>query len=134
MTFEWSEYLDLAIRLNNEAKGNISLKEALYRTSISRAYYSCFNLAKNYLISAGKVLSRTADAHKEIQLILEDMSIFEINSVKRKDLIEISNELAVLRSFRNKADYNNSINKISMIAESTIIRAIKIKKLIERLW
>jgi hypothetical protein len=91
-------------------------------------------LARNYLISIGKVLSKTADVHREIQVILENMSNLESNSDKRKDLIEISNELGILRSSRNKADYNNTINKISMMAESTIIRADKIKKLIESLY
>lgn len=134
MTFEWTEYLNLAIKLNSDAKSDFLLGEAMYRTSISRAYYSCFNLARNYLISIGKVLSKTADVHREIQVILENMSNLESNSDKRKDLIEISNELGILRSSRNKADYNNTINKISMMAESTIIRADKIKKLIESLY
>ncbi len=70
----WTEYLNLAIKLNNDAKIDVLLKEAMYKTSISRAYYSCFNLVKNYFISIGEVLSRTTDVHKEIQVFLESMS------------------------------------------------------------
>ncbi len=133
MTFDWVDYLNLAVYLRGEAKNDSSMNEAMHRTSISRAYYSSFNLIKNCLISMGEILGRGAEVHKEIQTIFEDLSKQEMDSIRRRNLIEISNELGVLRSFRNKADYNNAVFGMDKLVEASIIRAQKVKALVQAL-
>ena len=49
--FDWSKYIDLAGDLDNQAgtETDPQKKEALYRASISRAYYGAWCLARNRL-------------------------------------------------------------------------------------
>lgn len=133
VTFDWIDYLNLASDLENEAKCGNSLGEAKRRTSISRAYYSSFNLAKNYLISTGVTFNRSSEVHKEVQFHFEDLSRKEKDSNKRKNLIEISNELGNLRSARNKADYNDTLPRVDKLGQASLIRARKIESLVKSL-
>lgn len=50
MSFDWSQYLDVAQELAEQAKkAPFPLQEARYRASISRAYYAVFGKARNHL-------------------------------------------------------------------------------------
>ena len=48
MSFDWSEYLNLAKELANQAIAPAN-QEAKLRTAISRSYYAAFINARNYL-------------------------------------------------------------------------------------
>ena len=67
MRFDWSEYLNLAQELaatNSDSSGN---REAKLRAAISRAYYSTFSLAQNYLRDIEKdqtLLDKNRDINK----------------------------------------------------------------------
>jgi uncharacterized protein (UPF0332 family) len=99
MSFNWSDYLDLARRLYRE--GTIhSVKEAELRSAISRAYYAAFCNARNYLIAKGHKLSGGPEAHAEVQ------DRFITSSDRRRK--EIGENLKRLRSLRNRADYRNT--------------------------
>ncbi len=133
MTFDWIDYLNLAVQLERDAKDDNSLVEAKHRTSISRAYYSSFNLAKKYLSENGETLSKGAEVHREVQSIFEALSSQERDENRKKKLIEISSELGILRSFRNKSDYDSTISGIDKLAEASIIRAQRLEALIREL-
>lgn len=125
MNFNWEEYLKLAHRLFDDHDNY--LEESSYRTSISRAYYSVFNLAKNYLINIGENLSNSGYIHKQIPLIFNNLSEKELDNSKKKTFIRISNELSILRRMRNDADYDNEIIKLNNVAKAALIRADKLK-------
>ena len=61
MSFDWAEYYVLAKRLRQEDS------EAARRTAISRAYYSVFCQARDYLLSEGVILSTMGpSSHKQV--------------------------------------------------------------------
>lgn len=52
MTFNWSHFLDLANLLNNISQTTVSstsIKEALFRSAISRSYYAAFRTTRDEL-------------------------------------------------------------------------------------
>jgi hypothetical protein len=50
MSFDWSQYLDVAQKLAEQGKkAPFPLQEARYRASISRAYYAVFGKARYHL-------------------------------------------------------------------------------------
>ncbi len=122
MKFDWLEYYDLAKELadvnstnsgdssdnpkSNNPKSKIS--EAKLRSSISRAYYSAFCTARNYLrdvlLDPRLSKARSGDVN-EHQYVADE---FKHNRSSKK-MIEIGNDLSRLRQFRNKSDYDDNI-------------------------
>ncbi|WP_337861077.1 HEPN domain-containing protein [Ferroplasma sp.] len=138
MTFEWEDYLTLAIELKKNVqefklREKCSLEEAIYRSSISRSYYFIFHYSKNYLETYGRHFKKTADVHREICDAFEELSMKNDNEEIRKDLIEISENLTRLRIVRNMADYDGCINNIEEEAEASIIVAQNTKEILGRL-
>lgn len=103
MKFDWSEYLNLAQELAT------SNEKAKLRSAISRAYYSVFCLARNYLrdIEQDPRLSRnkTYDINDH-QYVAEE---FIYNRSKSQKITEIGRNLTRLRKIRNQADYEDTI-------------------------
>ena len=103
MKFDWSEYFNLANELIKT-----DANEAKQRSSISRAYYAAFCLARNYLrdyLGYTKLSRRDFDANVH-QYVAEEFNKFD---PKNKRMIEIGRDLGRLRSFRNNADYEDTI-------------------------
>ncbi len=99
MSFDWSNYLDLARELQRQGAVHSS-KEAELRSAISRAYYAAFCKARNYLRDRRHlILSQGPEAHSEVQ------DTFQVSPDRR--LKEIGENLNRLRTFRNRADYND---------------------------
>lgn len=66
MSFDWSEYLNVAKELAGIAT-NPANQEAKLRAAISRAYYAAFIKARNHLRdNEGHSIPRTADAHRYV--------------------------------------------------------------------
>ncbi|MBE9218098.1 HEPN domain-containing protein [Dolichospermum flos-aquae] len=108
MNFNWLSYLEVAKILVQEVNSSckqetdLSLKEAKIRSSISRAYYSAFCLARNYL--------RDIENDSELQNLKTDVHKYVINkflACENPELREIGEELGMLRRMRNLADYND---------------------------
>ena len=67
MSFDWSNYLDLARELQRQGAIHSS-KEAELRSSISRAYYAAFCKARNYLRDRRRLtLSEGPEVHADVQ-------------------------------------------------------------------
>ena len=108
MKFDWSEYLKLAQELA-AMSGDAANQEAKLRSAISRAYYSVFCLARNYLrdVEKNPRLSRKNNFDvNEHQYVAEEFTYHPSKSQKMKD---IGRDLARLRKIRNKADYADII-------------------------
>ncbi|MCU0546237.1 MAG: HEPN domain-containing protein [Oscillatoriaceae cyanobacterium Prado104] len=114
MKFDWSEYLNLAQEL---AASN---EEAKLRSAISRAYYSVFCLARNYLrdILQDPRLSRNKTYDINDHQYVADEFIF--NRSKAKKLIKIGENLSRLRQFRNKADYADTVFTLSIYVKTAL--------------
>ena len=103
MKFDWSEYFKLTHELLK-----IDIDEAKQRSSISRAYYAAFGRARNYLrdyLGDSRLSRKILDINVH-QYVAEEFYRYDR---KNKKMIEIGRDLGILRSFRNKVDYEDVI-------------------------
>lgn len=122
MRFDWSEYLNLAQELaatNSESSDN---REAKLRSAISRAYYSTFCLARNYLrdIEKDPRLFRKNRDINEHQYVAEE---FIYHPTKKKNLVKIGENLSRLRELRNQADYEDTMFNLQREARNALMLA-----------
>ena len=117
MKFDWSEYFYLAKELTETSK------ESELRSAVSRAYYSAFCLARNYLrdIQQYPTLWRNItydiNAHKYVA------EKFIYNQSKSQIMIEIGKDLNRLRKMRNKADYEDTMFNLQREARNALVLA-----------
>lgn len=110
MSFNWSEYLDVARELASVATTN---KEARLRSAISRAYYAAFINARNYLRDKeGLLIPRTSDAHRYVSVQFEHSP-----DIVRQSLGE---NLLRLRNFRRQADYVDTFPGLNGITQTAL--------------
>lgn len=122
MRFDWSEYLNLAQELaatNSESSDN---SEAKLRSAISRAYYSTFCLARNYLrdIEKDPRLLRNNRDINEHQYVAQE---FIYHRTKMKNMVKIGEKLSTLRGLRNKADYEDTFYNLQREARTALMLA-----------
>ncbi len=117
MKFDWSEYFNLAKELAETSE------EAELRSAVSRAYYSAFCLARNYLrdIEQDPTLSRNKTYDINVHKYVADEFIH--HKSKSKTMIEIGNDLNRLRPRRNKADYEDTIFNLQKEARTALMLA-----------
>ncbi|OCR02050.1 hypothetical protein BCD67_07700 [Oscillatoriales cyanobacterium USR001] len=97
MTFDWSEYLNVAKELAGIATTTPE-QEAKLRAAISRAYYAVFILARNHLRDReGHSIPTTGDAHQYVA------SQFKQSQDSNRRFV--GDKLKRLRMYRNQADY-----------------------------
>jgi len=108
MRFDWSEYFNLAQELAATNSDSSANRDAKLRSAISRAYYSTFCLARNYLrdIEKDPRLFRKNRDINEHQYVAEE---FIYHRSKNKNMVKIGENLSSLRELRNKADYEDTI-------------------------
>ena len=132
MRFDWSEYLNLAQELaatNSDCSGN---REAKLRSAISRAYYSAFCLARNYLrdIEKDPTLFRKNRNINEHQYVANE---FINHRNKNKNMVKIGENLSRLRELRNKADYEDTMFNLPTQARTALKLADNIIALLSNL-
>jgi len=119
--FNWAEYLDQAGRL--DADGD----EAGYRSSISRAYYSAFGLARRRLREVeGIKVPNTGRAHDYVWRIFSDSS----PDVKRT---AIGADGRRLRYRRGLADYDDVVADLALLSKECLADAQRVIALIGQL-
>ncbi|MEB3179945.1 MAG: HEPN domain-containing protein [Nostocaceae cyanobacterium] len=97
MSFDWSQYLNLAKELAGEQTTPAN-QEAKLRDAISRAYYAAFILARNHLRDKqANIIPTTGDAHGYV------WQQFKLNPDSAHQLV--ADNLKRLRQYRNQADY-----------------------------
>lgn len=97
MSFDWHLYIQQAAVLLVRYDEKTSLREASLRTSISRAYYGAFCLARNHLAATGVRIPKT------------DVHTFVRNAHRRSGNKVIATQLRRLRRRRNDADYRDTM-------------------------
>ncbi|WP_333338841.1 HEPN domain-containing protein [Microcoleus sp. BROC3] len=119
MRFDWSEYLNLAQELSATNSDSSANREAKLRSAISRAYYSTFCLARNYLrdIEKDPRLFRKNRDINEHQYVAE---AFINHRSKNKNMVKIGENLSRLRELRNKADYEDTMFNLPTQARTAL--------------
>ncbi|MEG3902452.1 HEPN domain-containing protein [Microcoleus sp. B4-C5] len=120
MRFDWSEYLNLAQELAATNSDSSANREAKLRSAISRAYYSTFCLARNYLrdIEQDPRLFRKNRDINEHQYVAEE---FIEHPTQMKNMVKIGENLSRLRELRNKADYEDTMFNLQREARNALM-------------
>ena len=112
MTFDWSEYLQLARELAGQAVSPAK-EEAKLRSSVSRAYYVAFCKARNYLRDVeGHLIPLGPESH----LYVRDEFETSPDKLRRK----IGDGLDRLRIRRSRVDYDDSVAGLSSLVEISL--------------
>lgn len=119
--FDWEDYLVQAQML--ASIGN----EAALRSAVSRAYYSAFGLGLRRLRDVeGRAVPNSSAAHKYV------WKTFAVDpSDQTRQLIGVT--LNRLRSARNHADYDNSVNDLVGLSQLSLEDAQLVVNLVRSL-
>jgi uncharacterized protein (UPF0332 family) len=105
MPFDWTEYARLAEELRTRGD------EASLRTAISRAYYSVYHQARDYLLAEGIPLSKSDSSHKVVwngyRVIGGSCRSVGLNGDRLNDN-------------RTKADYEDEVRNIELLVEESL--------------
>ena len=115
MSFAWSDYLALAEALL-QARTTFAPEEACRRAAISRAYYAVYGAARTRAREQeGLQLQATGDAHQRVIA-----HYFQGPSPLHR---AIGDNLRQLRSVRNRADYDDQLDRPVARAAFAVQRA-----------
>jgi hypothetical protein len=95
-----------------------STDEERRRSSISRAYYGAYHVAREVVQSCGVIVPKR-DVHNKLQWCLQQVGEKSAN----KDLAKAGGKLGDLRTERNKADYDLDDRQIAKPANC--LKAVK---------
>ncbi len=118
MPFDWRAYFKLAKLLIALASGVVArlvlsdvVREACWRTGVSRAYYAAYCYARNHArVRLGFQPRRAADDHAKLREYLG----------RSKGYIEVADLLNQLRSWRNQCDYDDIAYRSEEIAKNAM--------------
>ena len=116
MSFDWSEYLNLAQELAGQTVSPAG-QEARLRAAVSRAYYAVFCKSRNYLRDEGRQVP-SRDVHRYVR------DEFKRSADRLRK--QIGYDLDRLRSDRNKADYNDNVVNLDKMVSADLALANKI--------
>ncbi len=118
MSFDWTDYARLAEELRTRHD------EASLRSAISRAYYSVFHEARDFLTAEGIHLSKADSSHKAVWNQYENLGGRSCRAVglngKR------------LNDNRTRADYDNPLDRIEHLVEETFKVAQDVRYYLEQ--
>ena len=124
--FDWRDYFDLSLELaginsveevSDITKDQKSRSESHLRSSVSRAYYAAFCIARNYLrdeLDDPRLKKQNNDVN-EHKYVAD-----ELNNSRDKTLSKAGKDLSRLRIYRNQSDYDDSVRNIASTAEMSI--------------
>jgi uncharacterized protein (UPF0332 family) len=120
MKFDWSKYLSLSQDLANDVAASLvqrsasqnqtfdsSVCEAQLRSSISRAYYAVFCLARNHLRDVDGDL--TVARRRDYRINIHEYVIKEFQDSSDSNRKKVGICLKRLRDDRNQADYEDMV-------------------------
>jgi len=112
MPFDWLEYLDLAKSLQNKHSNDYS-QEAAFRSAVSRAYYAVFCYARNFVRDhEGFSPSNSARDHSLVKIHFQ-----------KQGQSDIAGKLNDLRRWRNRCDYEDTVDDLSELLIDAIEKA-----------
>lgn len=105
MSFDWEHFRFLALRLYGVEGSPEPDQEAIQRTVIGRAYYAVLLRARDMLIRENRLSRTDRDIHKRVpELLLAD---------SRRDRVRWGNQIARMKEFRKKADYESDFPDVA---------------------
>jgi hypothetical protein len=120
MGFDWGEFLSLAEQLNGESVSGPPISfEAQQRSSVSRAYYAAFILARNRLRDVDRVpIPQAGTAH----LFVAQRYEYDPDPVRA----QIGVLLSRLRRARNLCDYDDAVVDLPRLSRRSVRRATQV--------
>ena len=118
MSFDWCDFLVLARELQKQAATSIG-PEAWLRSSLSRAYYAAFQIARQDLRLKGRYVPGPRD---NVHAYVRDAYKQDGDPSRRK----IGMHLDRLRQDRNAADYEEVVSGLEPMASSALILAKRV--------
>lgn len=120
MAFEWSKFLTIAENLSKNSS------EEYIRSSISRAYYSVFNILR---LKAEQNTRREQESHivliETLKDLKNDIELKEgFKHLEDEEIRSIGHDLKDFRDLRNRADYDG-ISNISQQDATEICEKVK---------
>ncbi len=127
MSFDWLSLYKVAKALNKTAKqlDSSAEQEAFYRSAISRAYYSVFNLSFRRMQSFWGN-DPSSEGIQKHQWTIDRFRHFrphserEAQKSKALDYNQIAQSLHRLRGYRNAADYDDKMPNSNFAKSATI--------------
>ncbi|MFB2879051.1 HEPN domain-containing protein [Floridanema aerugineum] len=113
MSFDWSNYLNLAQELAQETSD-----EAKLRSAISRSYYAAFIKARNFLRHKDNLVIPQQNAHQYV--------ITQFKNSPDRLRQKLGKRLERLRVYRNRADYEDVFSNLVQKAEEALTLARRI--------
>lgn len=125
MSFNWEEYLALAHELIGDSVAIPCGSNAKIRSSTSRAYYSAYCIARNYVENvtgdtSGKY--RSGGSHSAVQAAYK-----RLPSQRAK---KVATELERMQEAREKADYEEYLPTLPQLNQFTLLTARKVIDLV----
>ncbi|MGQ9723591.1 MAG: HEPN domain-containing protein [Candidatus Jordarchaeum sp.] len=102
MSFDPKDFLKLSRNLISDV--NYNTQESVFRTSISRAYYSAFLVCRSWLETKGFRFPPTSDVHEKVIKYLRRRNVYVNLNRKTSAVADVLAKLR--RDGRNEADYN----------------------------
>lgn len=118
MSFDWSEYFNLAQELAGQTVTPAG-QEARFRSALSRAYYAVFCKARNHLRDKeGHLLPVGGQVHTSVR------DQFRNSPDPARN--QIGHDLNRLRIDRNRVDYDDSVPGLAAMTTGDIILAQRV--------
>ncbi len=116
MSFDWIDFLELAIKLQ-ASPDLLGSEEASYRTAVSRAYYAAFHLALAFATSKGYAPSHSGNDHRGVPAYFRSGG-----GASGRLRMRIAMNLDRIRDGRRRADYIQNLGEASpeALARQTI--------------
>lgn len=115
MSFDWSELLELARDLQDRSGPGYSA-EAASRAAVSRAYYAAFCSARNHAARyMGFSPSGKAEDHRRLR-----------EHLQKRGLVRPASSLGDLRIWRNRCDYDDSVQGLKHMVRNALESAQEI--------
>lgn len=131
MSFDWSQFLNLALHMNSEVS-SFPDKEACYRCVASRAYYAVLNPSQSYVDghhrqSFDQVKGAiSGGVHKQLIQFLKNHGDVKVRKLGRM--------LVTLRQYRVDADYHDILGQEpAKLASMALGRASQIQSHLDSL-
>ena len=125
MNPDWSEYLEFARDLVQQASSPSSHQEAMLRSAISRAYYCAYHAAHHFIDQQG---ARTASYYNSHEAVIR-----WYREQPHRDYWSIAVKLGRLKDNRVNADYRPNFQSNVSLAQTTVEEVDKILDTIRRL-
>lgn len=128
MIFDWKNYLELARSLQKLNLNKEEIKEACYRTAVSRAYYAIFNITLDFAekkLEYVKLLKEEAGKnHRELKKHYQQQP--------NLDYKKIGKILGRMRNDRTVCDYENEVLNTKLLMDHAILSADDALTIIEK--